>query len=176
MRYLYIASLDAVAGGKVNKAAKEYMTSKLENRSATYSIYEKALIARILQAQGKRTQAEILVRSIKEYTVVTPEMGRYFDTPKAGYAWNGYRIPTQVAAMEAIQHVEKDEKMLEEMKRWLLKQSRCSAGIHHWLRRMRCMPCCQMAWHRRSPDRCRRWQAMLHWKLRKTDWAVSVIH
>ncbi|WP_418835320.1 alpha-2-macroglobulin family protein [Phocaeicola plebeius] len=122
VRYLYIASLDAVAGEKVNKAAKEYITSKLENRSATYSIYEKALIARILQAQGKHTQAEILVRSIKEYTVVTPEMGRYFDTPKAGYAWNGYRIPTQVAAMEAIQHVEKDEEMLEEMKRWLLKQ------------------------------------------------------
>ena len=122
VRYLYIASLDTMAGEKVNKAAKEYMTSKLENRSATYSIYEKALIARILQAQGKRTQAEILVRSIKEYTVVTSEMGRYFDTPKAGYAWNGYRIPTQVAAMEAIQCVEKDEEMLEEMKRWLLKQ------------------------------------------------------
>lgn len=122
VRYLYIASLDAMAGEKVNKAAKEYMISKLENRSATYSIYEKALIARILQAQGKRTQAEILVRSIKEYTVVTPEMGRYFDTPKAGYSWNGYRIPTQVAAMEAIRCVEKDEKMLEEMKRWLLKQ------------------------------------------------------
>lgn len=122
VRYLYIASLDAVAGEKVNKAAKEYITSKLENRSATYSIYEKALIARILQAQGKRAQAEILVRSIKEYTVVTPEMGRYFDTPKAGYAWNGYRIPTQVAAMEAIQCVEKDEEMLEEMKIWLLKQ------------------------------------------------------
>ena len=122
VRYLYIASLDAMAGEKVNKAAKEYMTSKLENRSATYSIYEKALIARILQAQGKRAQAELLVRSIKEYTVVTPEMGRYFDTLKAGYAWNGYRIPTQVAAMEAIQCVEKDEKMLEEMKLWLLKQ------------------------------------------------------
>ena len=122
VRYLYIASLDTVAGEKVNKVAKEYMISKLENRSATYSIYEKALIARILQAQGKRTQAEILVRSIKEYTVVTPEMGRYFDTPKAGYAWNGYRIPTQVAAMEAIRCVEKDEEMLEEMKLWLLKQ------------------------------------------------------
>ena len=122
VRYLYITSLDTVAGEKVNKAAKEYMTSKLENRSATYSIYEKALIARILQAQGKRMQAEILVRSIKEYTVVTPEMGRYFDTPKAGYAWNGYCIPTQVAAMEAIQCVEKDEEVLEEMKLWLLKQ------------------------------------------------------
>ena len=122
VRYLYIASLDAMAGEKVNKAAREYITSKLENRSATYSIYEKALIARILQTQGKHTQAEILVRSIKEYTVVTSEMGRYFDTPKAGYAWNGYRIPTQVAAMEAIQCVEKDEEMLEEMKRWLLKQ------------------------------------------------------
>ena len=53
VRYLYITSLDTVAGEKVNKAAKEYMTSKLENRSATYSIYEKALIARVLAGTGK---------------------------------------------------------------------------------------------------------------------------
>ena len=122
VRYLYIVSLDKAAAGRVQQAAKEYMVAKLENRSNEYSIYEKALIARILQAQGKKSQAEVLVHSIKEYTVATPEMGRYFDTPKALYAWNGYRIPTQVAAMEAIQLVEKDETMLNEMKHWLLKQ------------------------------------------------------
>jgi len=122
VRYLYIVSLDKAAAGRVQQAAKEYMVAKLENRSSEYSIYEKALIARILQVQGKESQAEALVHSIKEYTVATPEMGRYFDTPKALYAWNGYRIPTQVAAMEAIQLVEKDEPMLNEMKHWLLKQ------------------------------------------------------
>ena len=122
VRYLYIVSLDEVAAGRVRKDARDYMVLKLENRSAEYSIYEKALIARILHAQGKIQQAEVLVHSIKEYTVATSEMGRYFDTPKALYSWNGYRIPTQVAAMEAIQQVEKDETMLNEMKHWLLKQ------------------------------------------------------
>lgn len=122
VRYLYIVSLDKAASDRVQPAAKAYMVAKLENRSSEYTIYEKALIAQILQAQGKKQQAEILVHSIKEYTVATPEMGRYFDTSKALYAWNGYRIPTQVAAMEAIQLVEKDETMLNEMKHWLLKQ------------------------------------------------------
>lgn len=122
VRYLYIVSLDKAASDRVQPTAKAYMIAKLENRSSEYFIYEKALIARILQAQGKTQLAEILVHSIKEYSVATPEMGRYFDTPKALYAWNGYRIPTQVAAMEAIQQVEKDETMLNEMKHWLLKQ------------------------------------------------------
>lgn len=122
VRYLYIVSLDKAASDRVQPAAKAYMIAKLENRSSEYSIYEKALIAQLLQAQGKRQQAEILVHSIKEYTVATSEMGRYFDTPKALYAWNGYRIPTQVVAMEVIQQIEKDETMLNEMKHWLLKQ------------------------------------------------------
>ena len=122
VRYLYIVSLDKAASDRVQPSAKAYMVAKLEDRSSEYTIYEKAMIARILQAQGKKQQAEILVHSIKEYTVTTPEMGRYFDTSKALYAWNGYRIPTQVAAMEAIQQIEKDETMLNEMKHWLLKQ------------------------------------------------------
>ena len=33
---------------------------------------------------------------------MTDEMGRYFDTPKARYSWFSYKIPTEVAAMEAI--------------------------------------------------------------------------
>ena len=49
-------------------------------------------------------------------------MGRYFDTPKARYSWFSYKIPTEVAAMEAIQRITKDTKAIDEMKRWLLKQ------------------------------------------------------
>lgn len=57
-----------------------------------------------------------------EYSVVTDKMGRYFDTPKAHYSWFGYKIPTEVAAMEAVQYVTKDEQALSQMKRWLLKE------------------------------------------------------
>ena len=51
-----------------------------------------------------------------EYSVVTDEMGRYFDTLKARYSWFSYKIPTEVAAMEAIQRITKDTKAIDEMK------------------------------------------------------------
>ena len=80
------------------------------------------LIAQILARAGERKEADVLVRSIKEYLVRTPEMGSYFDSPKAPSSWNSYRIPTQVAAMEAICRLAPDEQLLDDMKLWLLKQ------------------------------------------------------
>ena len=65
------------------------MTDKLENRSADYSIGEKAMIALIMQADGRKRQAQELVQSVKEYTVSTPQLGVYFDTPKAPYSCTG---------------------------------------------------------------------------------------
>lgn len=122
VRYLYICALDKTAAQWADKQVNRYFLSLLENRSAHYSIYEKALIATIMQGAGKQEEAVTLVRSIKEYSVSTPEMGRYFDTPKAEYTWNSYKIPTQVAAMEAVLRIAPDTDWLDEMKLWLLKQ------------------------------------------------------
>lgn len=122
IRYLYITALDAEAKAKADRKVISYMSGKLENRSAEYSIYEKSLIAVIMDANGKRQQADELIQSIEEYTVNTPEMGRYFDTPKAGYSWRSYRIPTQVVAMEAMSRLGRNGTMYREMKQWLLKQ------------------------------------------------------
>ena len=46
--------------------------------------------------------AKEYVRSIKEFTVAKEGFGRYFDTPRAAYSWRDYKIPTHVAAIEAI--------------------------------------------------------------------------
>ncbi|MDE8698365.1 hypothetical protein PZH42_31120, partial [Bacteroides cellulosilyticus] len=61
-------------------------------------------------------------RSILEYSVATPEMGRYFDTSKARYSWGSYRILTQVVAIEALSGILKEPLAIAEMKQWLLKQ------------------------------------------------------
>lgn len=122
VRYLYICALDRYVMGKADAAVLSYLTQKLEGRSSQYTIYEKALAATVMQAVGKTREATGLIQSIREYTVYTAEMGRYFDTPKARYSWNSYRIPTQVAAMEAIYRIAPDERTLNEMKLWLLKQ------------------------------------------------------
>ena len=120
LRYLYICVLDGKA--PVDEKVNRYFIDKLSGEGKELTIYGKALGAIILQQAGKVAEARLFMQSLMEYSVVTDEMGRYFDTPKARYSWFSYKIPTEVAAMEAIQRITKDTKAIDEMKRWLLKQ------------------------------------------------------
>ena len=120
LRYLYICALDGKA--PVDEKVNRYFIDKLSGEGKELTIYGKALGAIILQQAGKVAEAKLFMQSLMEYSVVTDEMGRYFDTPKARYSWFSYKIPTEVAAMEAIQRITKDTKAIDEMKRWLLKQ------------------------------------------------------
>lgn len=120
LRYLYICALDGKA--PVDEKVNRYFIDKLSGEGKELTIYGKALGAIILQQAGKVAEARLFMQSLMEYSVVTDEMGRYFDTPKARYSWFSYKIPTEVAAMEAIQRITKDTKAIDEMKRWLLKQ------------------------------------------------------
>ena len=120
LRYLYICALDGKA--PVDEKVNRYFIDKLSGEGKELTIYEKALGAIILQQAGKVAEAKLFMQSLMEYSVVTDEMGRYFYTPKARYSWFSYKIPTEVAAMEAIQRITKDTKAIDEMKRWLLKQ------------------------------------------------------
>lgn len=120
LRYLYICALEGKA--PVDEKVNRYFIDKLSGEGKELTIYGKALGAIILQQAGKVAEARLFMQSLMEYSVVTDEMGRYFDTPKARYSWFSYKIPTEVAAMEAIQRITKDTKAIDEMKRWLLKQ------------------------------------------------------
>ena len=120
LRYLYICALDGKA--PVDEKVNRYFIDKLSGEGKELTIYGKALGAIILQQAGKVAEARLFMQSLMEYSVVTDEMGRYFDTPKARYSWFSYKISTEVAAMEAIQRITKDTKAIDEMKRWLLKQ------------------------------------------------------
>ena len=108
LRYLYICALDGKA--PVDEKVNRYFIDKLSGEGKELTIYGKALGAIILQQAGKVAEARLFMQSLMEYSVVTDEMGRYFDTPKARYSWFSYKIPTEVAAMEAIQRITKDTK------------------------------------------------------------------
>ncbi len=105
--------------------AKNYLMPLLKKDIKRQTIYEKAMTAIILQQNGDTKTAKEYVQSLKEYTVFTEEMGRYYDTPRAGYSWYSYKIPTEVAAIEAIKYVDStDVKTIDEMRRWLLQEKR----------------------------------------------------
>ncbi len=122
---LYIWSLaDTELSGKTADA-RDYLVEHLAKQTHEFTIYGKAVAAVILSHNDKRQKAAEYLESIRQYTVYTEEKGRYFDTRKAYYSWRDYKIPTEVAAIEAIKAVEPNDKQtVEEMQRWLLQSKR----------------------------------------------------
>ena len=125
LRWLYLCALDGQKLPASVKAANDYLIGLLKKDIKRQTIYEKAMTAVVLAKRGERTKAAEYVKSLKEYTVYTEEMGRYYDTHKAAYSWYDYKIPTEVAAIEAIQLVTPNDKQtIDEMRRWLLQEKR----------------------------------------------------
>jgi len=101
------------------------MIDRLSKQTIDLTIYGKAVSAVILAKNGHVVQGKEYLQSIREYMVYKEEMGRYFDTPNAYYSWFDYKIPTQVAAIEAIKAIEpEDTQTLDDLKRWLLQEKR----------------------------------------------------
>ena len=125
LRWLYICALDSRSLSSDVKAANDYLIPLLKKDIKRQTIYEKAMTAIVLSQRGDQKTAGNYVKSLKEYTVYTEEMGRYYDSPRATYSWYDYKIPTEVAAMEAIQRVTpQDRQTVDEMRRWLLQEKR----------------------------------------------------
>ena len=120
LQYLYMHALDKTLPMQQDVQLK--LMTLMTKQPDAFTIYGKALSAIILQEAGKEAKAKEFLESLMQYSVMTQEMGRYFDSPKAEYSWFSYRIPTQVAAIEAVKRVANEEKTQEEMKQWLLKQ------------------------------------------------------
>lgn len=105
-----------------------FLVSRLAKRDTEFTIYGKAVSAVVLALNDHDKEAADLLESIRQYTVYKEEMGRYFDTRKAQYSWFDYRIPTQVAAIEALKTLQPhDTQTIAEMQRWLLQSKRTQA-------------------------------------------------
>ena len=125
VQYLYASSLTEKSYLQNTTAERQYMVDHLSKQTVNFTIYGKAISAVILGKNGYAQMAKEYLQSISEYSVYKEEMGRYYDTRKAYYSWFDYKIPTQVAAIEAIKLLNpNDEKTLDEMQRWLLMSKR----------------------------------------------------
>ena len=121
LQWLYICALDGRELPKNVAEANDYLKNLLKKEVKNQTIYEKALSAIILDNKT-------YIKSLKEYTVYREDMGRYYDTQRASYSWRDYKIPTQVAAIEAIKRLTpQDTETIMEMQRWLLQEKRTQA-------------------------------------------------
>ena len=127
LQWLYLNALDGRQLSAHVQQANSYLIQLLKKDIQNQSIYDKALTAVIL-AKSDAQRAKEYAQSLKEYTVYREDMGRYYDTRKAGYSWFDYKIPTQTIAIEALQMLTpSDQQTIQEMQRWLLQQKHTQA-------------------------------------------------
>ncbi len=90
-------------------------------------LYEQALLALSLDRRHKTQDAQSIVRSLRERALNNPELGMYwkYDT---GWFWYELPIETHSTLIEVFAEVAKDEKAVDDLKVWLLKNKQ----TNHW--------------------------------------------
>ncbi len=106
---------------KCNEAYEYYMEQAKKFWTGR-NIYDKGMIALILHREGDQKTSKTIVESLKEYAIVDEEMGMYWKTNKRGYYWYQAPIETQALMVEVFSEVTADEKAVENIKIWLIKQ------------------------------------------------------
>lgn len=140
LHYLYIVAMDGTCVKLKAPALNDmdYLLGKLKKMTGSLTIYGKAKAAVILALNYDYKTAADYLKSMEEYSVYREDMGRYYDTRKAYYSWRNYKIPTEVAAIEALQALDAQtisaslsasstiskQQTIEEMQRWLLMSKR----------------------------------------------------
>ncbi len=103
------------------KAMADYFLKQFEKEQFGKSRYYQAMLSLVYHRFGKDTQARKLLRSAKEQSVVSDEMGMYWKDNLPGWYWQNAPIETQALLIEAFDEVLNDTESVELMKVWLLK-------------------------------------------------------
>lgn len=123
LHYLYARSF-FLQDYPMSKELEEMKTAMLKNLNDTkldLSLQQKAMAAIVMNRFQMQSVAKIVVNSIKEKAVESDEMGMYWKENQPGWFWYQAPVETQSLLIEAFDEVSKDEKSVEEMKVWLLK-------------------------------------------------------
>lgn len=123
VQYLYARSyfLDVPLAANT-KTAMEYYRGQAQKYWLSQSKYLQGMIALELYRYGDEQTPAKIVKSLKEYAIHNDEMGMYWKDNTAGYYWYQAPIEFQALMIEVFDEVAKDEKSVDDLKVWLLKQ------------------------------------------------------
>lgn len=125
--YLYVRSQyrDIPLGDALE--AHKYFIALAEKQWPGFSLYEKAVTAIALHQYGMQTEARNILKSLRQYAVITPEMGMYWPNNRN----NSYRnsaVQLHTSILEAFRQIEGNTPDINLMKQWLLRQKQ----VQNW--------------------------------------------
>ncbi|MGV3697293.1 alpha-2-macroglobulin family protein [Flavobacterium sp.] len=87
-----------------------------------YSLYEKGLLALVMNRFNEKDFAKKIINSLKETVSNNEEIGMYWIENNNGYDWYQSSIETQALLIEAFAEIDKDRDAVDAMKVWLIKK------------------------------------------------------
>ncbi|MBC6696847.1 alpha-2-macroglobulin family protein [Hymenobacter puniceus] len=107
-------------------AAAKLALAYYQHQAATYwparTRYLQAQTALALHRQSTQLAARDILKALTENALHSPELGMYWKDVRGGYYWREAPTETQATLIEAYDEVARNQKAVDEMKLWLLKQ------------------------------------------------------
>jgi hypothetical protein len=122
IQYLYMRSFfNEIAVHERNKKAYDYYTNQAVKYWLQNNRYQQGMIALALDRMGVKDLPRHIIRSLKENSLSSEEMGMYWKERYEEYYWYEAPIETQALLIEAFDEVAADTASVEAMKVWLIK-------------------------------------------------------
>lgn len=117
----------------------EYKTTPAAQKAVTYfkgrlplswtkqNKYMQGMLALILHRQGDSKTSAAILKSLKETSIVSEELGRYWKTNTRSWWWYEAPIERQALLIEAFMEAGKDVKTADELRTWLLRNKQTNS-------------------------------------------------
>ena len=122
IHYLYLRSyFKDLPMASQHKEAFDYFFGQAKKYWLENSIYMQGMLCLALHRSGETVVPAAMIKSFKERALNSEEMGMYWKYER-GYYWHQAPIETQSLMIEVFDEVAKDQKSVDDLKVWLLKQ------------------------------------------------------
>ena len=106
----------------IDKPMLAFLKQRVVNDWQAQSLQGQALTALALHRFGDTKTPDDILRSLRERTRESEEMGIYWPDNQSGLNWYQTPIETQAYLIEAFDEIRQDRETVDNMKRWLLRQ------------------------------------------------------
>lgn len=121
VHYLYMRSFFEQKLDKSYQKAFDYYKGQAQKYWLKFNRYSQGMIALALHRLNDKVIPQAIIKSLKEKALNNEEMGMYWKD-SYGFYWYEAPIETHALMIELFSEVAKDEKIVDDLKTWLLKQ------------------------------------------------------
>lgn len=104
------------------KGAWNYYLEQIEEYYKTFSLFAKAQAAQILDQSGRKELSALILKSLKEMAIKSPEEGMWWSTQKGRFHWHERPLAVHTRILESFNLLTDDQEAIDAMKLWLVRQ------------------------------------------------------